>query len=144
MKKIVISLILIFSICLLFSFSTVFANTMNNAANDVRNVVGGAENVVEDAAKDATGAVRTGINTVGHATENTVNNVKKDTVNMNSKTNDGYTATRTSADGTGNFLGNMGNNAWTWIVVGIVVLAIIALIWYYSIKQNSYNNHDDE
>lgn len=44
----------------------------------------------------------------------------------------------------GGFVGNMGNNAWTWIVVGIVVLAIIALIWYYSTRQSSYNNHDDE
>lgn len=144
MKKIVISSFLILCISLLFSFSNVFANTMNNAANDVRNVVGGAENVVEDAVKDATGAVRSGINTAGNATENTVNTMKHDT---NMDKNNNYKATKTSTEGTtasGNFFSSFGNNAWTWIVTAIIVLAIIDLIWYYSTRQNNYNNHNDE
>lgn len=102
-KKFIVVLLAIF---LLLSTSYVFAannelgDSANKTSNTVRNVVGGAENVVEDTAKDATGAVRTGINTVGNATENTVNDMNRDTNagNMNTRTNDSYTATRTSAD----------------------------------------------
>ena len=46
----------------LFAVSYTFATT--NAVNDVRNVVGGAENVIEDAGKGIVNGVKDGMNTV--------------------------------------------------------------------------------
>lgn len=128
-KLLMASTIIIMAI---FSFSACFANNgLQDAAQDVRNVVGGAENAVEDAAKgisnaskDATGKIEEGANNVGNAMMN------------NNGINDNYTATRTSANNT--FMG-MNATAWTWLILGIAAIAIVALVWYYSMQMRSSN-----
>lgn len=144
-KKLLISIgILIIGI---FFFSTCFANNgLQDAANGVRNVVGDAEKAVEDAAKnisnaskDATGKVEEGANNLGNAIMNNDNNPKN---TLTSSTNNNYTATRTSA--TDNTFMGMSATAWTWLIIGIAAIAIVALVWYYSmqIRSSNYNERD--
>ena len=64
------------------------------------------------------------------------NDTAKDT--NNDVMNDRYVSTRTSSDST--FMG-MGSTAWTWLILGIATIAIIALVWYYSMQLNA-SNHD--
>lgn len=135
-KKLLISTaILIIGI---FSFTLCFAsNGLQDAADGVRNVVGGAENAIEGAAKDisnaskeATGDMEKGANNVGNAVMNN-NNTR-----MNA-TNNNYTATRTAT--TDNTFMGMNATAWTWLIMGIAAIAIVALVWYYSMQFRSSN-----
>ena len=56
-----------FIIALIFSiFSVSYTFAAGNFKNDVRNVVGGAENVVEDAGSAIGRTVQSGVNTLGN------------------------------------------------------------------------------
>lgn len=150
-KKFFVSLAII--LCAVFSFTFCFANDDGNgfekAANDVRNFVGGVENTVENAAmdvsnasKDATGDIENGMNGNDNDNGNGNGNDNRDNSTvMGSTGNDGYTATRV-ATGDNTVMG-MTSTAWTWIIVAVAAIAIIALIWYYSM-QFTNNNHNDE
>lgn len=149
-KKVFITLGLIIS--LIFSFSICFAadehpvqDAMNNAGNAVKDTVNNAENVVEDAVNNTRNAVEgttekaeNVMNNVGNAVMDTGNNMEKDT--RTSTGNDTYTATRTSTDGRATFMG-MNATAWTWLILGIAAIAIIAVVWYYSMQVTSENNN---
>lgn len=142
-KKILLSItILIFCI---FTFTLCFANDagkmMQDAANGVKNVVGGAENTVENAAggvanttKNATEGIEKGMNNVGNTMKNAT------TSNNRTNTNTGYNATRTSTN-PATFMG-MSSTAWTWLIMGIAAIAIVALVWYYGAQMRS-SNYDD-
>lgn len=126
MKKILLSIAII--LASIFSFTVCFATDgLGNVANDVRNVVGGAENTVENAAKDVS-------NVSKDATGSVENGMKTGTGNYN-----------TSRVSTGNSnMSGMSTNTWTWLILGIAAIAIIAAVWYYSMQfTNGHNNHDD-
>ena len=140
---------LIFTFAVTFSFATDgngAMNGVNNAVNDVRGAVGGAENAVEGAVKDVTNTTKNATNT----TENNMNNAtRSNTTNLNITGNNtqstGYTANRTATTGTantGNFLG-MSSTMWTWLILAVAVVAIIALVWYYSNQLNNNKRYDD-
>lgn len=146
-----LAIILSILIIAIFSFSVCFANDMlNNAVNDVRNVVGGAENTVENTAKDISNASKNASNSIGNMAEDTMNQMKaegdnnntsKDTNNkMFTSTNNSYTATRTNTEGS--TLMGMNATMWTWLIIGIATIAIVALVWYYSMQMRS-TNYDD-
>ena len=146
-----LAIILSILIIAIFSFSVCFANDMlNNAVNDVRNVVGGAENTVENTAKDISNASKNASNSIGNMAEDTMNRMKaegdnnntaKDTNNkMFTSTNNSYTATRTNTEGS--TLMGMNATMWTWLIIGIATIAIVALVWYYSMQMRS-TNYDD-
>lgn len=132
-----------FIIMAIFSFSFCYANNgLQDAADGVRNVVGGAENAVEDAAKnisnaskDATGKMEQGANNMVDNNRN--NNMNNNNRNNNNNNNNNYTATRTSA--TNNTFMGMNATAWTWLIMGIAGIAIVALVWYYSMQLRSSN-----
>lgn len=170
-KKIFIAIGLLLAI--IFTFNMTFANNaMQDAVDGVRNVVGGAENAVEGAVRDisnasrnATGAMQ---NTANEATNamtddrnndgtnitTTTNNANDNNNNNTSNTNNnntttltnnndgGYTATRTGLTDNTTFMG-MGATAWTWLILGIAAIAIVALVWYYSMQVTSSNTHRD-
>ena len=148
---------LIFSTCILLasillSFSFCFANDttnmMEDAANGVRNVVGGAENAIEDAAggvsntaKNMTEGIENGANSITNSMTNATNTTKDTNDNMN---NEGYVATRTATDaGAATFMG-MTATAWTWLIMGIAAIAIVALVWYYGnqLRSSRYDDRD--
>lgn len=150
-KKIGISIAIIIS--MIFSFTVCFANDGGNmvqdAANGVRNVVGGAENAVEDAAKGVTDGAKNitnNIENVGNKAENKASNASNMTSSDNSRmsTNNSYTATRTSTGTEANTFMGMTATSWTWLIMGIAAIAIIALVWYYSaqMRSSNYDDHD--
>lgn len=140
-RKFLYGIILFVAIILLSTSFTFAANkpAMENAANGIRNVVGGAENTIENAAagvantsKNVTGDVENAGNTMGMGT------------NGNSGT--GYTATRTSTDIAGDttFLG-MNSTAWIWLILAIAAVAIVALVYYYSAQTRDFGyDHNSE
>lgn len=150
-KKILYSIIT-FLICIL-AFSICLANDGNplqEATNSVRNVVGGAENGIENGVKDlgnmiknAGNSVEGTMNSAGDKAENAMNsagNTIKNDTSSTQKNNNSYVATRTSANGNTTFMG-MNATAWTWLIIGIAAIAIVALVWYYSAQiTNNRNN----
>lgn len=155
-KKFFVSFAII--LCVIFSFTVCLANdgeagnVLGNAANGVRNFVGGVENTVENATRDVS---NTSKNVTGTA-ENTMSgntNIMTDNDNNDDNglltggimdNNDGeYTTTRVTTDNT---LMGMTSNTWTWLILGIAAIAIIALVWYYSMQFNGKNNnyHNDD
>ncbi len=156
-----------------FTFSYVFAatnnNTGSNVVNGVRDFVGGAENVIEDAGKGVANGIRSGINGI----EGTANNMSNDVQNSNNNgqnnnsndqnamnqndtvgaigtmdtngNNGGYTATRTSAEG--GMFSNISDTVWTWTILAIVGVIIVALVLYYAKQNNNvttYHHNDDD
>lgn len=148
-KKLYLALFIITAI-FISSISYVFAAN-STAVQDIRNVVGGAENVVEDVGKGVAGGIRNitagGENVMENATHTNANNsTSNKTTGTATSNNNNYTATRTttrSAANTtnGNFLG-MNSTVWTWIIMAIVGIAIVALVWMYA-KQNTHNSYDE-
>ena len=139
-KKFFVSFAII--LCAIFSFTVCFAtdngNGLQKATNDVRNFVGGVENTVENAAmdvsntsKNVTGDVENGMNRHGNT------GFMGSTDNNNGR----YSATRTSTDNT---VMGMSSTAWTWLIIGIAAIAIIAVIWYYSMQFTNNTHHNDE
>lgn len=150
-KKIIISTCIL-AISILLSFNLSLANDatnmLENTANGIRNVVGGAENTVENAAsgisntvQNMTEGVEDKANSLTNSFKNATNSTKDTNNNMN---NEGYVATRTSTDsGTATFMG-MSATMWTWLIIGIATIAIVALVWYYSsqLKASRYDDRD--
>ncbi len=134
MKKSIFTFSLIV-IALFFSFSCVFAaeDNMNNVKNNMVDTVNNAGNVVQDTASGAAGVVKNGINGISNATQQMTNDVNNAGNDMNSD----YTATRTATENNMESATTGFNNIWTWVIVGIIAIVIIALIWYYV----SQNNH---
>ena len=146
-KKIILSII---TMILLLSIS-MCSFAMDNVTNNIRNFVGGAENMLENAGNEVTSDVKEGFNTVENGTENVVNDVRdgmEDSENTvagvitNNDNDGGYTASRTSTD-QASMMGGMMTNTWTWIIVGIVVLAIGIGIWTYVRNKNNDDSYID-
>lgn len=150
-KKIYISIFAIVAITL-FSFSYTFANNDMTAVDGIRNAVGGAENVVEDAGRGLVDGVRNitsnGENAMGNVSRdvgNTMQNAGNGIAGSLSNDNNNYNATRTTTRSAvdaneGTFLG-MNSSMWTWLIMAIVGIAIVALVWMYA-KQNN-NSYND-
>lgn len=148
MKKSIFTITFII-LSILFSASFVFAaeNNVENVKNNMVDTVNNAGNVVQDTASGAAGAVKNGLNAIGNTTQNMtnsvnnagndmMNNTDNNMMNTDNNSNSDYTATRTATENNTETAGGY-NNMWTWIIVGIIAIVIIALIWYYV----SQNNH---
>ena len=139
-KKFFVSLTI--ALVVIFSFSICLANTnesgFEKATNDVRNFVGGVENTAENMASDVSNTSR---NMTG-GFENTMSgNTGNTFMGMTDDNDGGYTATRTGTDDA--TVMGMTSTAWTWIILGIAAIAIIAVVWYYSMQFTNNNNHMD-
>lgn len=140
-------------VAIVFSFSVCFAaeDVLKDATNTVRDAVNNTEGAVEgamhnagDAVQDSAEKAKNTMENAGNKIEGTGNTLEKDMKNTTSKVtntnNDGYSATRTSTTGNATFMG-MNATAWTWLILGIAAIAIIAAVWYYSMQITSENNH---
>lgn len=134
MAKKIFSFIIALSI--MFATSFVFAeselkDSADKTGHTMQNVVNGAGTILKDAGE----GIKDGARNVGE----TVNNGARDMTRTDN--NDGYTAARTSNNGT---IMGMSGTTWTWLVLGIAALAIVALVWYYAMQnKNEYNHHND-
>lgn len=146
--RIALLIISILALCISYTF----AANEPQAVQDIRNVVGGAENVVEDAGRGIVDGVRNitsgGENmmeNVAGDVGNGVQNAGNDIAGALTTDNNDYDATRTTTRSAvdaneGTFLG-MNGTVWTWLIIAVVAVAIIALIWMY-VKQNN-NSYND-
>lgn len=161
-RKVLLGAIL--TIAFIFSFTLCFANDMINeagnmmqdAGDNIRNAMNNAGNAVEDAARNISGAsqdatenITQRANNIGNELMNTDNNDRNDNAEYNANFDNNartdYNTTRVATtDTTGNatFMG-MDANMWTWLIVGVAAIAIIALVWYYTMQLRSSDNHRD-
>lgn len=154
-KKILYSTFLLLAATLFISSYAFAANDnsmLKDAANGVRNVVGGAENAVEDAArgvsntsKNITENMQNTGNNIGNKIQNTGNAITTGVDNNNNKNE--YTAQRTSATSTTNnaTLLGMDSNTWIWLIMALSAIGIGILIYSYFNQTNSthYEHSDD-
>lgn len=138
-KKILIAIFSVFAMSI-FCISTCFAaNGVKNAADDVRNFVGGAENVVEDTVSGIATGIKDGVTDVKDATKNTTNAMTSNNTNNNSN----YSATRTSANTNTTFLG-MSPMALAWFIMAVLGIITVSLVWYYGKQNDSKYNHNND
>ena len=133
-KFLLISTLLI--VLLSITASTVFAN---NALNTI-------VNVAEDVTSAAGNVLTTGVDAVGNTVDNVANgtmragnNVATGITNMGNNNRSGngttgYTATRTNTNAT--WLG-MDATMWTWLIMAILGVTIVAMIWFYAKQDNT-------
>lgn len=131
-----------FIIALIFSiFSVSYTFAAGNFQNDVRNVVGGAENVVEDAGSVIGRTVQSGVNTLGNGARD-IGGMAQGTMSTNNNSgytsNNGYTTTRTATTSVSDDLASS-TTMYTWVIIGVTAVGIGVLLWSY-LAQNSKNN----
>ena len=138
---------MIFTFAVTYSFATDGTDgktVVNDAVNGVRNVVGGAENAVEGAVNGVTETTRNTTNAADNTTNNTLNN--NGATAMGTTNNTTYAANRTATTrttaNTETFLG-MTSTMWTWLILAIDAVAIVALVWYYSNQISNSKKYDD-
>ena len=134
-KKFLISLILLSLFLILFS-SYNFANTkmMNNIEQGMNNVTSDMKNTVNrgiDATKNTVNDMSNGVKKMDDNIKSSMTQKYEDASN--------YTAEKTSSD---TFLG-MNSTGWTWLIIGISAIAIVALIWLYARQYNSSTNSNE-
>ncbi len=145
-KKLIISTCILL-INIFFTFSMCFAddatNMLEDATDSVRNVVGDVENAVEDAAGDVTNSTKNATEDMEEEANDVSDSVTNTMGTTDGETNDNsYTATRTSTDAEAPTFMGMTATAWTWLIMGIVAIAIVALVWYYA-NQIRTSKYDD-
>ena len=131
-----------FIIALIFSiFSVSYTFAAGNFQNDVRNVVGGAENVVEDAGSAIGRTVQSGVNTLGNGARD-IGGMAQSSMKTNNNSgytsNTGYTTTRTATTSTSDDLASS-TTMYTGVIIGVTAVGIGVLLWSY-FAQNSKNN----
>ena len=140
MLKRIITLIL--ALCIIFATSFVLANNAGDEAKDsldkaggtVRNIVDNDGNVV----RDGVGNMENGMESLGNTFSAGASRTSSNMGNANN-----YTTTRTATNG--NTFAGMNANTWIWFVMAIAAVAIVALVWYYAMQNDTHyrrNNND--
>lgn len=145
----------IIGLVFIFATSSVFAtnelkDSMDKTGSSISNIVNGAGSVIKDAgtavkegAQDIGNTVSNGVKDAGSALMNGAEKLTSDVTRTDTRSsaNNGYTTTRTSTDAK---IMGMSANTWTWFILAIAALAIVALVWYYAMQnQTEYNHHND-
>lgn len=140
-KKLLISAVVL--LALVSSFNICLANnTIQDATNGVRDMVNNAENTIENTAQDISNASKDATSDMANKANEMTKGLMNDAGTKD--TNDGdnnYIATRTATTTDDGTLLGMNATAWTWLILGIAAIAIIALVWYYASQFNT-SHHD--
>lgn len=130
MKKIFFSITLVLTLLLAAPISSYATNNdMDAIGNGVRNIINNAEDKMEDGAKNITQKSKDTTNSMGDAAGKAGDAIKNTAKDM--KNGVEYTAKRTASE-TENAANNMMNpTTWAWIVIGVLVVAIVAIFWYF-------------
>ena len=124
--------IILFAITTSAVFANNMVNTVENAAKDVTSTAGNMLTTGVDATKNT-------VNDISSGTQKAGNNIAAGITNMGNNNHSGnsgrnYTATRTNANAT--WLG-MDATMWTWLIMAILGVAIVAMVWFYAKQNNS-------
>ena len=151
-KKIMLSILVLVS-ALVISIS--FVSGMDNIGNVAKETTEGIKNTAENfasgigntasdmskGAKNVTSDMERGMQDmtsgVGSAMHNTTNSVVGMTTNHNSS----YSAERTSSMGDTPIVFGMNASTLTWLILGLIAIAIISLIWTYVKERNEASQH---
>lgn len=131
----------------LFIGSSVFASSaVENGANDMGTEMKDSWNKLSGTVQNVGNNARGAIDNMGETAQNMMN-TDNNNDNNNGNNNDGawfgdntdtngYTATRTAdTTTTGGTLFGMTSNTWTWFIIAVITVAIIALVWYYGTQK---------
>lgn len=140
-KKFLIStalLIAIFALSASYSFATSnMVNTVENGAKNIASDVGGA-------ISSGVGATKNTLENAGDMISNGAQNVTSGATGATAQTTTNtYTATKTS---TANVkVAGMTATGWAWLIVGILGVAIVALVWFYGSQHEteSYSSNNN-
>lgn len=143
-KKIFIAFSILLSLSLLSSF--VFAtDAIQDGAKDVGSEVKNSwnklGNAVQNIGNDAKGAVNNTNNSINDQNDNNnmINQNNNNAINDNNTSN--YTASRTAANtNNSGALFGMNSTMWTWLIMAILGVVIVALVWYYG-AENTTGSH---
>ena len=143
MKKLLLTGLIIFAV---ITISFIFFNTTYAAVNEIRDFIGGAENVMENAASGATNMVKNGANTISNTMNDFMND--DDMNNTNETTgawtmdnnNTNYTAQRTAVTGDNVTVLGISVNMWTLIIITVSIVGLVTLIWSYIAQQNNHHS----
>ncbi len=122
----------IFCLIVLLSSNVFGANLMNDAKNGLQNMGNGIKNVVQD----VTNSARDVKDDMTNTENNAENRADRNTMDMGTRTDGEYTATRTDSTTTGYTT----NNATVWIILAIAGAIIVGLVWYYAMQTENRNN----
>ena len=133
-------ILLISTVCFATDDAT---NDVKNAVNGGTNaVIDGAENLAEDA-RDVVGTaedtIENGVSDIGNAIEDgatDVDNAIMDGTNSIEDAGDeSYIAARSNTEdvATGN---TMNASIWTWVALAIAAIVIVGVVWYYASQNN--------
>lgn len=143
-KTLIATITTLFVLIFCISYSFAANNIGQEAVDGIRNVVGGAENVVEDAAGGIAGGVRNGVTGVKDTAENVTNGaMTSDNTNNGNYNAARTTSTRMSTNEANTFLG-MNGTTWAWIIMAVVGIIIVGLVWYYGKQQESSYHHNND
>lgn len=71
--------------------------------------------------------------------------ITDDTKNSTANTTSNYTVAKASTVANDTTFMGITSTAWTWIILAVAAILIIALIWYYSVQvSNNKNDYDDK
>lgn len=153
-KKLLISSVI--TLIIVFSFTFCFAtdnmindmkNTTENMGKNIKNGVEAMGNNIKTDTEKVNNNIRDMENGIYDGTQNTNNSVRNfagTTSNNissdinNNYYNNGYSASRTAGENT---IMGMTANTWTWVIISVVSVAIVALIWAYFIQLTTERNH---
>ena len=115
------SIITIFIITLLSLFCINISYAEDNSMmQNLGNTISNSINKTESSLHEGKNKIENTWNTMTNTMENTITR------------NTDYSAYRTSADETAP--GNMTSTAWTWVIISMVAVIIIAAIWFYAVQ----------
>ena len=126
MKKIIFSISIVLMLLLAIPIY-VFAENDNMKAigNSVKNIVTDSEKSIEDGARNITTKSKDATNAMGYMTGKAGDAIKSAAETTAQKT---AVETDKAADTL------MNPTTWAWIVIGMVVVAIVAIFWYFIVQ----------
>lgn len=142
-KKLSITLSIIFSIILVLSqycFANDASNMVKDAKNDIQNAASETKNDIQNAASETKKDIKNTADDISNDSKAMTNDIKKGAQDTTTKMKDSarntvdgvYNATRTSTNPNNPRFMGMSTTMWTWVIMMVAGIAIIALVWYYS------------
>ena len=140
-KKFLLTSVLLITLLAVMASRVLANNIINTVENAAQNVTSAAGNILTtgvDATKNTVNDISTGTKEAENTVAAGITNMGNTNRSGNSNTTN-YTATRTSASAT--WLG-MDSTMWTWLIMAILGVAIVAMIWFYAKQDN--NEHSEQ
>lgn len=110
------------------------SSSLNKGADSIGNVANGIVGTGERVVNGVGDAFRDMGNNNNDNNQNNNNNSNNGMWNNNGTNTDGYSTTRTTAQGTQATNGIMSTTTWMWIIFAVAAVIIIAAIWYYAMQ----------